>query len=604
VITHETLILAAPGLPDDASLDALLGEIAELEARCAHSYFVERHVKGRSWNELKSELSRRFGLTHRQFSSVASWVDGLAKGVREGMKERRDDLKRRINSAQTAITRWEQRLKASADKDQRHRERRANVKAAALAGRHVRALPKSLRGFSPGDEAALRSDLKSRLHHKKRYIADQERRLTQLEADIGAGRIHLCFGGRRRFRAQNNLAGNDFVDQSEWLEEWRHSRASNVFCIGSRDETSGNQTASWLGAGRLRLRIPPALEARYGRHVVLLVKEFRRAGVAEQVDCIAAHGAERGADGQLVAAAQPLSWRLRRRDTKGGTTWVAQVSYEPPKVSCLSDDRIGAWGLDFNPAVVAMLRIDRFGNPVRRASYELDLQGKTEPQIAAILGDAAAWAVELARKDGVPLCAETLDFREKRSQLRERGNRYARMLSQFAYKQFHQLTDARAAAHGVAVRRVNPAFTSIIGAAKFASGYALSRHHAAACVIARRALGLSERLARRETSPSEAGTETVASRTAFPLPVRTRGKHVWTDWRRYSKELGQTRAHARAAIPVGAAGARSHPHGYGGTGKPARGAPRATTAMQGRPCRKSAKPFRWRAVVTARLLML
>jgi len=49
VITHETLVLAAPSLPDDGSLDVLLCEIAELEAGCAHTYFVERHVKGRSW---------------------------------------------------------------------------------------------------------------------------------------------------------------------------------------------------------------------------------------------------------------------------------------------------------------------------------------------------------------------------------------------------------------------------------------------------------------------------------------------------------------------------------------------------------------------------
>jgi hypothetical protein len=62
-----------------------------------------------------------------------------------------------------------------------------------------------------------------------------------------------------------------------------------------------------------------------------------------------------------------------------------------------------------------MLRIDRFGNPVRRASYKLDLQGKSEAKIAAILGDAAARAVELARADDVPLCVGTLDFREKRS---------------------------------------------------------------------------------------------------------------------------------------------------------------------------------------------
>lgn len=251
-----------------------------------------------------------------------------------------------------------------------------------------------------------------------------------------------------------------------------------------------------------------------------------------------------------------------------------------------------------------MTRVDRFGNPVRRASYPLDLQGKTRAQITAVLGDAAAWAVELARADGVPLCAETLDFREKKSRLRERGNRYARMLSQFAYRKFQELLDARAAAQSVMVHRVNPAFTSVIGAAKFAPGYAMSRHHAAACVIARRALEFSERLSRRTTSPSEAGSETVASTNTIPLPVRTRGKHVWTDWRRYSKLLGTARARARAATPVGEAGARRHPRhprGYGGGGKPLRNAPRVTTAMRERSCRQPAKPFCWRPFVIARL---
>ena len=61
MITHETLILAAPGLPDDASLDALLSEIAELEARCAHTYFVERYVKGR--DRKPSARLRRAGKT-------------------------------------------------------------------------------------------------------------------------------------------------------------------------------------------------------------------------------------------------------------------------------------------------------------------------------------------------------------------------------------------------------------------------------------------------------------------------------------------------------------------------------------------------------------
>ncbi|WP_207123769.1 hypothetical protein, partial [Halorhodospira abdelmalekii] len=47
--------------------------------------------------------------------------------------------------------------------------------------------------------------------------------------------------------------------------------------------------------------------------------------------------------------------------------------------------------------------------------------------------------------------------------------------------------------------------------------------HAAALVIARRALNLSERPNRR-------------ARTARPLPARNRGRHVWAFWREVARE--------------------------------------------------------------------
>lgn len=61
---------------------------------------------------------------------------------------------------------------------------------------------------------------------------------------------------------------------------------------------------------------------------------------------------------------------------------------------------------------------------------------------------------------------------------------------------------------------VNPAYTTVIGWVKFGEGYGLSPHASAACAIARRAMRLGERLRTR-------------FRSAFPLPVRNRGKHVW-----------------------------------------------------------------------------
>ena len=104
------------------------------------------------------------------------------------------------------------------------------------------------------------------------------------------------------------------------------------------------------------------------------------------------------------------------------------------------------------------------------------------------------------------------------------------MLSAFAYRKFFQLLFSRAAREGVEVIGVNPAFTSVIGAVQFASGYGLSSHGAAAVAIARRGLRFGERL---------------RSRSAFPLPARNRGKPVWSDWRRVAQRLRAARARGR-----------------------------------------------------------
>jgi hypothetical protein len=91
-------------------------------------------------------------------------------------------------------------------------------------------------------------------------------------------------------------------------------------------------------------------------------------------------------------------------------------------------------------------------------------------------------------------------LREKKAALNGSDNpRYARMLSSFAYSAFDE---SACLCGGVAHRRVNPAYTSIIGRVKFAHRYGLSVHEAASVTIAQRAMGCTERLLVRTMAPS------------------------------------------------------------------------------------------------------
>ena len=168
-----------------------------------------------------------------------------------------------------------------------------------------------------------------------------------------------------------------------------------------------------------------------------------------------------------------------------------------------------------------MNRIDASGNPVDHWDIPWTLSGRTEDQAKAEIGDAVRGVVLYAREKGVPVAIEGLDFLDKKRE--DRGARGNAMLSAFAYAAFAQMIRGRCAREGVELIEVNPAFTSVIGQGKFARGYGLSVHRAAACAIARRALHFGERLRTRSAG------------TAFALPEWNRTRHVWYNWGRWAK---------------------------------------------------------------------
>jgi hypothetical protein len=91
---------------------------------------------------------------------------------------------------------------------------------------------------------------------------------------------------------------------------------------------------------------------------------------------------------------------------------------------------------------------------------------------------------------------------------------------------------------------VNPAFTSVIGRGKFATGYGLGVHRSAAMVIARRALNFGEKLRTRYAG------------SALGLPARNRTRHVWHNWRRWAKASPPTRGISTG--PKGSRGLQPH----------------------------------------------
>ena len=289
--------------------------------------------------------------------------------------------------------------------------------------------------------------------------------------------------------------------------------------MGSKDETSGCQlcvaTVQDDGKLTLRLRLPDALAERHGKYLVLKGIHFNHG----HAQVLAALQSDEG---------QAISYRFKR-DRKGWRVF-ASVKHQPVEV--VTDRRLGAIGVDVNVDHLAVSETDYSGNWQRSWTVPLVTCGKSRRQSEALVGDAVAGIVAVAREVGKPLVIENLDFSKKKDQLEGESPGRSRMLSSFAYGSMKTHFLSRGYREGVEVCEVNPAFSSVIGRVLFMERHGLSVDQAAALVLARRSIGCSEGIPDRRVCPDGLG-----GHVAFRVPARKRVKHIWTLWGAVSGQL-------------------------------------------------------------------
>ena len=449
---------------NSAAVDAL-SAYARLYGHVERRLFAAG-AAGESSVALKRDYLAKHGIPSRLFNSVRVSLESRVKSVQASQKLRIDDLERRIRKAEKVLARLEKR------------------------------------------------GLRFQAHQKKRRLSILREDLERLRADVKAGRVRLCFGGKKLWRSQYDLEANGYGNHAEWLEDWQDARNSEFFVMGSRDETAGCQlcvaTVQDDGSVTLRLRLSDSLVSEHGRYVVFGNVWFNH-GHGQVLAALARN--VKGSPGQAI------SYRFKR-DVKG---WRVFVTTEMQDMPVLTDPRSGAVGVDLNVDHLAVCETDAQGNPVHAFSVPLVTYGKSAEQAKALIGDAVARVVAHAKSVGKPVVLEKLDFRRKKSDLRGESPKHCRMLSSFSYGKVLTSFQSRGFREGVGIHQVNPAFSSVIGRVKFMERYGLSQHQAAALVMARRLLGFSERVPCRKTITCLAAG---GGRVTFRAPVRKRGKHA------------------------------------------------------------------------------
>jgi IS605 OrfB family transposase len=523
---------------------AVLDAYAELMATAEHK--IHAWIKaGKEWSaEEYAPLYRGLGLSAVHFRTARDALTAKLKSISELAKLRITDLEERLgrktkqaSSKKGEVTKARNRIGVLVPKiaacDANILVLKEKIRTSTTEAAKQRAIGSLKRQLDKRqdhvDEAeGLKRRIKrhrSAIHQHKRKAAIIRHKLELTK--VAASDPSICFGTKDLFLKQFELEANGYADLDAWRKDWRDSRKSGFLLVGASAVPSGNEMARLKlrpdGCFDLELRLPPALTSYAARSYV--------AG-GNKVYAIDFRGLtfNHGHDAVVMALArkQPISFRFCR----DGRSWRILVIVDEAQPEAKFDDRMGCLGVDFNADHVAATLADRFGNPVKTWSIPLVTYGKTSDQTLDAVRKAAAEVARLARQCDVPVASEILDFADKKRRLRDdHGPAFARMLSSLAYSSFDAALASACCRSGVHLKRVNPAFTSLIGRVKFAPRYGLSIHAAAALSIARRAMGASERM------PAPVGGELKlpldgGGHVTLPRPARIGGRHVWSSWQR------------------------------------------------------------------------
>lgn len=346
---------------------------------------------------------------------------------------------------------------------------------------------------------------------KKQRLDVLRGRLAVEKRELAEGRPQICFGGRELLR-------------DGAIDDWRCRRNSRIFLVGAKCEgPCGNQSVHWDGEA-LRLRMPNSLGGgyrtltgvhfRYGQEELLRVMQRNRE----------------------KATRVGLSWLIFLGDDN---RWRAHVTVDEVVPAVETDIRHGVVAVDVNVDHLAVTLVDQYGNPVDRLTLGFPDAHCDEGRASVIIGDVVRVLCVLAKERGYGIAVEDLEFSRKKAGLREYGKAHARRLSGLGYARFFQILQARCWREGIALVKVSPAYTSIIGRTKYARGRTMSAHHAAALVIGRAALGYGERLVDM-------------SGVALDAPARMRPRTERRRWRGVRRLLRETKVARTARSEVGA----------------------------------------------------
>ncbi|QWK19038.1 MAG: IS200/IS605 family accessory protein TnpB-related protein [Hydrogenobacter thermophilus] len=339
-------------------------------------------------------------------------------------------------------------------------------------------------------EKQERKDLKKELQKifclNSRYCDDaifKAQSLINLCKETGQNPEKVIFGGRKLFEKlkKKHLNGQ----QSEKLrQKWEERRKGLLYSRGDKTKKGNLNTRIEFEKDNLKLRINTGERGWIKANIKRTVNRQNDKWINFIADLL-----------QAEKTGEYFLYSVEIR--KINNNFYAFISYEEVKLEepIITKDS-GVIGIDINasPFHIAMVSVKPDGNleKIRRISLHT-LLGKTKNQREYLSWQIAHQITDIAKEENKAIAIERLSSMPKG----ERGDgngKLRKRLQQWIYKGLLEKIKALAKRKRIQVIEVNPAYTSVVGALKYAPQYSLDKDTAGAFVIGRKVLGFRERL--------------------------------------------------------------------------------------------------------------
>ena len=386
-------------------------------------------------------LQNEYGITKRTADSIISDAQGRLNALKELKVFEKKQLEQKIDHLETKVI-----PKLVSKRDDYIAQLKINPKRSPIRLRNIR----------------------RKIVAKKNKLNKLKQKLDNVTYQIESGRLKLCFGTKHLLKrdykrfveqrdSQMSFIGSKHDKAQNYMLQLSYNPKNNQFDIKLRKDFDGYKNASKDDKyvyGRV-----------YFRHHKSELVSILRQGYS------------------------PLSYKIIKKRNRFYLYCTFEIHVEDDEF--LTRSSYGTIGLDFNKGFVTLSETNEYGHLLRTQvlPYRFKSGSKTRTDLQKLVNDV----VDIAFQTGKDICIENLDFKKKKAKTESRQDRkYNGMLHSLAYCQFSNFVEGIAFRNLVYIRKVNPAWTSLLAKELYCPRMKLNVHVGASFVIARRGQGFKD----------------------------------------------------------------------------------------------------------------